>query len=149
FTAPAAVVSAPATASRGGRAAISAATPPIQSSTVSASLCAPPTTWTSTSGLRPTASAGRRGSRPSRRAHHQTSTTTPRLASAATAFRVQNATGMLVLASGRVSTVNSGPYKVVKSFEPANGNTGSAGTSDGLCRYGLRSWTTSSRAYAT
>ena len=52
-----------------------AATPPIHSRTVSASLCAPPTTCTSTSGFSPTISAGRRGSRPSRRAHHQTSAT--------------------------------------------------------------------------
>ena len=38
----------------------------------SASLCAPPTTCTSTSGLRPTSSAGRRGSRPSAASHTTT-----------------------------------------------------------------------------
>ena len=85
------------------------ALPAITSSMTKASLWAPPTTWTSTSGFRPTASAANTGSDPSRRAQAQVSATIPRLAAARTAFRIQKAAGTPSFASGSVTTVKSGP----------------------------------------
>src|SRR3954452_22626970 len=70
----AAVDHAPAAA---GRAPRNAYTPAIVSSSTSASLCAADTTCASTSGLRPTSSAGARGSRPSRSAERHTRATIP------------------------------------------------------------------------
>src|SRR5947207_1778941 len=90
------------------RHSVQPATPANVSRTTSASLCAALTTCTSTSGLSPTKSAGRTGSRPSRSAVRHTSATTPSEAAAATTFRIQYAAGTPSGESGYVSSVNAG-----------------------------------------
>ena len=88
----------------------SPASPPITTSITSASLCAPPTTCTSTSGLSPTASAANTGSRPSRRAHahvERDDAEARERRRSPSASRTRPDT--LSFASGSVASVKSGP----------------------------------------
>src|SRR6185369_11440465 len=76
------------------------ATASVAKSIVRASLWAPPTTWTRTSGLRATKAAARRGSTPRQAAMRAVRAAMPRTERAATAFNAAMATPTGSQASG-------------------------------------------------
>ena len=84
------------------------ATASIISAAISASLWAPPTTWTSTSGLSATSATAKRGSTPRTAARRATIQAIAATESPAAAFSSQTAAPTLSLPSGAVSRVKSG-----------------------------------------
>ena len=82
----------------------------MMQNTIRKSLWSPPRPHTSTIGLSPTNAIAWTGSRPSRRAHLQTSRIVPRLASISDTFSAQNDAATPSGTTAKVSNVNSGPY---------------------------------------